>query len=121
MIDIAPGWQLMIDESSEWLFVRVMRLAGDADLEPPLARAIWGFAENNQTYRLVLEWPSVGPMHSYVIGQLVLLHKRCHQHGGTLRLCAFPPEAYEVLQIMRLADRFPNYRDRQAAVNGWRE
>jgi anti-anti-sigma regulatory factor len=121
MIDVALGWQLEIDESPEWLFVRVIRVQGDAVLEPPLADAIWSLAANKETYRLVAEWQSAVPLRSHVIGQLVLLHKRCHQHDGTLRLCAFPAETYEAFRVMRLADRFPNYRDREAAVNGWRD
>jgi anti-anti-sigma factor len=68
----------------------------------------------------VLELDEIGYLRSWMIGELVRLHKRVMTQGGMLRLSGVSPEAETVLRICRISDRFPAYRNRTDAVMGYR-
>lgn len=112
------GWELRTDVSSEWLFV-VLAQRNEAPCFPTLAEAVWDLAAARDIRRLVIELAPETLMTSFLIGQLVLLHKRCHLEGGVLRMCGLSETNHTTLALMRLADRFPNYADREAAVMGY--
>jgi anti-sigma B factor antagonist len=116
----APGWQISTDVSPEWIFLRVTCSGADADGSPPIAETAWSLAEEYRVNRLVVELDASTRLTSFLIGQLILLHKRCLLNGGVVRLCGMSVEHYSVIQLMRLADRLPNYADREAAVMGYR-
>lgn len=118
MIDLAEGWSLTIDEGPEWLFFRLSQLTDEHDLAPPLAKVVWQHAEHRGRRRLVFELDHHTLLSSYLIGQLVLLHKRAEIEGGVFRLCDFSEYAHQALARMGMASRFPNYRSREEAVMG---
>jgi anti-anti-sigma factor len=93
-------------------------LSGEVEEAPPLAEQIWGLLEQNMTHRLVLELDQLNFLGSYLIGQLVCLHKRIHTHGGLMRLCGLSEANQEILHICRLDDRFPLYHNRNEAIMG---
>ena len=68
----------------------------------------------------MLELDEVELLHSYLVGQLVLLHKRISTHGGVMRVCGLSPGNQQVLHLCRLEGRFPHYEDREHAVLGQR-
>ncbi len=119
MIEIAPNWQLYVDVGPEWLFFRLGTSARNADTSPPLAERVWSIAEDNRIYRFVIELEPQVALTSHLVGQFVLLHKRSHQSGGVMRLCGLADANYQVLKIMQLHDRFPNYPTRNDAVMGY--
>jgi len=116
----AHGWQIGTDVAPEWLFVRLERQHEQADPSPPIADTVWQTAQEHGLRRLVLELGEATRLSSYLIGQIVLLHKRFHLEGGVVRLCGLSEHDYSVIQLMQLADRLPNYPDREAAVMGYR-
>ena len=118
MVDIGSHWYLDDDLGPEWIFLRLGRSSQQADPTPALAERAWELADQHRIYRIVVELEAGVPLSSYLVGQLVLLHKRCHQSGGEMRICGFGDDAYEVLKIMQLDTRFPNYRTREDAVMG---
>ena len=118
MAEIATNWFLHVDVSPDWLFFRFGKTSRNADPMPPLAERAWEAVEEHNIYRIVVELESEVPLTSHLVGQFVLLHKRCHQAGGTMRVCGFHPTAYDVFKIMRLDQRFPNYQSRHDAVMG---
>jgi len=118
MLQIAPGWQLEVERGPDWLFVRIRRPDTEADDSPPLADRIWWLLEEHFTRRLVLELDELDVLCSYLIGQLVLLHKRIAVGGGMLRLCGLSENNRQVLRFVRLENCFPVYPDRHAAVMG---
>ena len=120
MVDIDSGWFLHVDVGPEWLFFRFGKSSPDASPSPPLAERAWEVVDEHGIYRVVFELESNLMLTSYLVGQLVLLHKRCHRAGGVIRICDFPSAAYDVLKIMRLDERFPNYPSRQDAILGHR-
>lgn len=115
----APGWRLDADAGPEWLFVRIVRESREAASEPPLAESVWMLAERRGLQRIVLELDGGLLLTSYLIGQVVLLHKRVLLSGGLVRMCGVSAHNYRVLEHMRFADRFPNYPNREAAVMGY--
>ena len=121
MSEIASKWQLFIDTSPAWLFFRLELEAGRADPNPPLATEVWNRVDELRVYRVVFELGQDVILTSHLVGQLVLLHKRCHQSGGVLRICEFDTHKYGVIQAMQLEDRFPNYANRHDAVMGHRD
>lgn len=118
MLQIAAGWELHVDHSSEWLFVRLERTESDVEPTTPLAESLWEIAQGRDVRRIVIELGHAAPLTSYLIGQLVRLHKRVHLNGGVVRLAGWSPENHRVLQQMQLGDRFPNYASREDAVMG---
>ncbi len=117
MLELATNWRIEIDHSTEWMFFRVVS-AGFDELQPPLSATLWARAEAHAINRIVLELDEGVLLSSYLIGQLMVLHKRAHLDGGTVRVCGLSDNNFEVLQTMRLAERFPNYASREAAVMG---
>ena len=69
---------------------------------------------------MVLELDEVDCLHSYLVGQLVLLHKRLSTHDGMLRLAGVSDHNQNVLRACRLESRFPQYANRTDAVHGHR-
>jgi anti-anti-sigma factor len=120
MITLAPGWQMEVERGPDWLFVRLDHLEEKFDDSPQLAEKIWDLMQQHFTNRVVLEMQALPILSSYLIGQLVLLHKRVTTHGGLMRLCGLSEETRDALRMMHLADRFPHYPDRTEAVRGHR-
>jgi hypothetical protein len=118
MIDISPGWAMQADISPEWLFVRLVYTRPAPDAAPPVAERVWSLAEQHQLCRFVLEIDPEVRLTSHLVSQLILLHKRSHKSEGVTRICGFTEDQYQVLRIMSLATRFPNYATREDAVLG---
>ena len=120
MVQIAQGWELDVERGPNWLFVRPHCLSTSATEMPPLAEQVWGLLEQQFTHNLVLELQEIEFLGSYLIGQLVWLHKRVHTHGGLMRICGLSAAAQEVLHQCRLDSRFPQFNTRTDAVMGYR-
>ena len=120
MLNLAPGWTMDLERGPEWLFFRLHGphdgLIGDANLAGPL----WAVLEQEFTRRLVLELGELDLLRSWLVGQLVLLHRRLHAEGGMLRIAGLSDRNQDVLRLSQLADRFPHYRTRAEAVMGHR-
>ncbi len=120
LLELAPQWAVEIDRGPDWLFIRLQPPAnGDAG-EFPLAETIWQRLEQAFCHRVVLELNDVPHLRSWLIGELVKLHKRVVATGGMMRLAGLSPASEEALRACRLADRFPAYRNRTDAVMGHR-
>ena len=117
-VDVASGWWFEVDESPEWLFMKLCRSAEESGPEPPVAVRTWEVVEERQRRRVVFELCDDLLMTSYLAGQLILLHKRADLAGGVFRICSFSRHAFETLRLIRVADRFPNYASREDAVLG---
>ena len=120
LLELAPGWSMDLDRGPDWLFVRLRPPATGPNVEFDLAEQVWEKLNQAFCYRLVLELDEVPRLQSWMIGQLVLLHKRICTHGGMMRLCGLNDANHQVLRICRLDDRFPQYANRTAAVMGHR-
>jgi hypothetical protein len=120
MIDLAPGWILEVERGPAWLFVRVSCQPDRMWDNPPLGEMLWTLLEQNFTHRLVLECDRLQILHSALVGQLVLLHKRVTTHDGVMRICGLSESNQRVLQSNRLDERFPSFLDRSEAVLGYR-
>ena len=120
LLELAPQWAMDIDRGPDWLFIKLVPPHEADNGEIPLAEMIWKKLEQCFCYRVVLELDDVGYLRSWMIGELVRLHKRVSTQGGMLRLSGVSHEAETVLRICRLADRFPAYRNRTDAVMGYR-
>lgn len=118
MIEIAPGWALDVDRGPDWVFARLRNPDHNAASTPSLAEALWELLRQNAVYRLVIELDQLEVLYTYLIGQLVLLHKRICVHGGAMRLCGLSPHNQEVLRLCRMDERFPPYGSREDAVMG---
>jgi len=119
LLELAPEWSLEIDRGPDWLFIRPLP-PNHRDGEAPLAEMVWKKLEQCFCYRVVLELDGIDYLRSWMIGELVRLHKRVTTHGGMLRLCGVSKNAETVLRICQLGDRFPAYRTRTDAVMGHR-
>ena len=117
-IEIASGWWFEVDESPEWIFLKLCRDAEEYVADPPVAIRTWDVVEERQRRRIVFELDEGLMLTSYLVGQLILLHKRAEIAGGVFRICNFSPHAFETLRLIRVADRFPNYASREDAVLG---
>lgn len=113
-------WQLRIERGPEWLFVSVAPPDDPRFSAPPLAEMVWGAAQQHRLQRVVLELDDVELLHSYLIGQLVLIARRVYASGGLLRLTGVSEANIAALRTCRLEGALPIYQDRHAAVLGLR-
>jgi len=119
MIDLTNGWKLHIDPSAEWLFFRLTSDTPRAMGEPAVAEAIAREAAKSGIKRIVLELGDDVILYSFLVGQVVSLHKRMLLEKGMFRLCGLSSDNADVLRVLNLAERLPNFRNREAAVMGW--
>ena len=119
MVQTATRWNFSVERGPDWLFICIH---SPASMQPDeqFAEAVWEMLETQFTRRVVLEVGELRGLPSWLVGQLVKLHKRVHAGGGMLRLCGLSDANQAVLQTSRLDDRFPQYRDRREAVMGCR-
>ena len=110
------GLSFDVDRGPDWIFVRMSPPEESAVETPQLAEAVWALLEQNFTYRVVLELDRIQLLRSYMVGQLIMLAKRVHTHGGVLRICGLSHVNEEVLRCCQLGGQLPNYRDRSEAV-----
>ena len=120
MVHVAPAWQTEVKRGPQCLFVRIEPSQDPLHNWDGLAEHLWALLKEQFTYRVVLDMQDVALMNSTLIGQLVMLHTRVHNHGGMLRLCRLSEENQEVLKAIRMQERFPNYNDCEHAVMGHR-
>ena len=120
VVQTAEGWELDVERGPDWLIVRPHDMPDAESESPQLAHHIWALLEQNFTHRLLLELDQIGYMRSYLIGQLVWLYKRIHNHGGVMRICGLSEDNQAVLRQCRLEGRFPPYISREEAVMGSR-
>jgi anti-anti-sigma factor len=120
LLELAPEWAVEIDRGPDWLFIRLRPPAGPDAGEVPLAEMIWQRLEQSFCHRVVLELDDVRMLRSWMIGELVKLHKRLTATGGMMRLCGLSETNQEALRACRLDSRFPAYRNRTDAVMGHR-
>ncbi|ADB14710.1 hypothetical protein Psta_0013 [Pirellula staleyi DSM 6068] len=120
MVQLAPGWSMELDRGPDWLFVRVIATRQGDTGEIALADAVWDSLEQAFTHRLVLELDDLVLLRSWMVGQLVLLHKRVTTKEGTMRIAGLSDANQLVLRMMRLEERFPQYQSRSDAVMGHR-
>ena len=120
LLELAPEWTMEVERGPDWLFIRLMPPAHGETGEIALAEMIWQQLQQCFCHRVVLELDEVGYLRSWMIGELVRLHKRVTSQGGMVRLSGLSREAATVLRICRLSDRFPAYPTRTDAVMGHR-
>lgn len=120
LVQLAPGWSMEFDRGPDWLFVRISAPRQGDTGEVPLADAVWESLEQAFTHRVVLELGDLAVLRSWMIGQLVLLHKRVTTKEGTMRIAGLSDSNHQVLRMMRLDERFPQYANRGDAVMGHR-
>ncbi len=118
MIDIADGWGLDVETGTQWLFVTVRCQNGHTWETPPLAETIWELVDKLSAHQLIVELEEVEILHSLLIGQMILLHKRITSQGGVMRLAGLSPQNQLALGVANLGSRFPWYQTRDAAVQG---
>jgi anti-anti-sigma regulatory factor len=119
MTELATDWHCDLERGPECIFVRLRSDETEAEAEPPLAEQLWSLLEEHLTYRLVLEFDQIELLHSYVIGQLLLLGRRLHIQGGMLRLCGLSAHNQLALAALQLEDHLPTYKNRFDAVVGF--
>jgi anti-anti-sigma factor len=118
MLALAPGWEMEVDRGPGCLLVKLKGPDRDASDTPPLADELWSLLQRHFVYRLVLEFDEVELLHSYLLGQLVLLDKRIREHDGMLRLCGLSSFNQRVLRVHGLDARLPTYGDVEEALMG---
>lgn len=119
-VELAPGWDLDLERGPDWLFIRLRPPRHGDTVEMELAEALWERLEQSFIYRVVLELDDLWLLRSWMIGELVKLHKRVATQGGTLRLCGLSDDNQDVLRQCRLHVCLPNFSNRTEAVMGHR-
>jgi anti-anti-sigma factor len=120
MLETARGWNVSVERGPDWLFIK-LAIESDATGDfSDLAEQIWQVLDQHFIYRVVLEMQGRPLLSSSLLGQLVLLHKRLHTHGGVLRLCGLSVDQQRAIAASRLDARFPAYQNREQAVWGHR-
>jgi anti-sigma B factor antagonist len=120
LLAVAPEWSVDIDRGPDWLFIRLRPPRHGDTGEISLAEMIWEKLDQSFCHRVVLEFDDVTFLRSWMVGELVKLHKRLVSQGGMMRICGLSEASAGVLRACRLDDRFPAYRSRTEAIMGHR-
>ncbi|MCE9556831.1 MAG: STAS domain-containing protein [Planctomycetes bacterium] len=119
------GWGLDVERGPGWIFVSLappqetgLHYASSGGEIAPLADDLWAIVQQHMVDRLILQMDRVTFLNSHLLGQLVLLHKRVHNHGGIIRLCGLTPANEQVLHMAGLDSRFPHYNCLDDAIRG---
>ncbi|HVJ69190.1 MAG TPA: hypothetical protein VM510_14480, partial [Caulifigura sp.] len=107
MIELREGWKLHIDRSEDWLFFHVEAPSHRAMGEPPIAETVARESATAGIKRVVMDFNDNVMLFSYLVGQVVALHKRLLLEGGMFRLCGLSHENEDVLRVLHLNDRLP--------------
>ena len=118
MLDLSPGWTIDVDRGPDWLFVRLSPERPSVPDNAAIAEPLWQLMQQHFAHRIVLELDDVLMMHSWLVGELIRLHKRVESQAGLMRLCGLSDINQQVLKSLSIADRFPQYDTREAAVMG---
>lgn len=111
-------WELDVRRGPGWLLVKPASPDLQLAEHHPLADDLWSLLERHFVYRLVIHLDNVRVLNSHLIGQLLMLDRRIHEHNGVMRLCGLSVHNQRVLQIHGLADRLPAYESLEDAVLG---
>lgn len=111
-----PAWTVEVERGPNCLFLHLHAPSEGHSDAVEVAALLWQSAEQHFAKNLVLDLSSIPSLKSALLGQLVLLHKRVHNHGGSLRLCGLTDASREALRISRLDTRFPSYENAHDAV-----
>jgi hypothetical protein len=118
MTDLNNGWKLHVDRSPDWIFARLTCDTPRANGEPAIAEAVVAEAKDAGVHRVIFEVGDGVMLFSHFVGQLVAMHKRFLLEGGAFRVCGLNEENVDILRGIHLADRLPNYKDRESAIMG---
>ncbi len=118
MQELAAGWAVGVERGPDWLFVRLYDPSTYPSEGNQLADELWALMECHFTHRIILELDQISVLRSHLIGQLVLLHKRVHTHGGLMRICGLAPQCLQALRMCGVDTRLPHYASREQAVMG---
>lgn len=66
--------------------------------------------------KLILDFGNVRFLSSAVLGMLIRISKRVHEHDGQLKLCKINPKIYEIFKITRLTKTFDIYSNVESAA-----
>jgi anti-anti-sigma factor len=120
LTEVAHSWTFTVERGPDWLFVKLHGPDnGDAE-GVPLAEMVWELMRQHLAHRVVLDLSDLRILRSYVIGQMVQLHKRIYNNNGLMRVCGLSDDNYSVLVACRLHERFPQYENCEGAVMGHR-
>jgi hypothetical protein len=119
MLTVAPGWELKVERGPDWLLVKVSNPDPESLETPPLADQLWLLMERHFVYRMVLDLEEIGVLHGRLLGQLLLLQKRSHQHDGMLRLIGISSDNRQVIDACGLGDQLPVYPCQEDAIMGY--
>ena len=120
MQEISQGWSLETERGPGWIFITLHGPRNGEAEGVAIAEQIWAVLESSTTYRVVLEMQHIHLMRSYLIGQLVMLHKRVMTHDGLLRIAGLSNDNQTALAASRLDSRFPQFGNRDEAIHGHR-
>lgn len=116
MHEIAPGWVIECEILGGWVCVDLHTPGDTFHDSPALAEGVWRVLEERALGHLVLDLKRVERLSSWLIGQLVVLHRRLLTHGGQMLVCGLSEGNRAVLRMMGLAERFANFESRHAAL-----
>jgi anti-anti-sigma regulatory factor len=118
MVELAQQWTMDVERGPNCLFIRLHGPENGEAEGSDLANRIWEILEQHFTYGLVLEFDDIELLRSYLLGQLVILHKRIQSHDGMLRLSGLSEDHVAALKACRLDHSFSRYCTREDAIMG---
>lgn len=118
MQTLTLGWDLEISPGEGWLIIRPRPQSPSSKDLVPLAEEIAKLLEWYLVDRVVLVLDGIDLLNSFLVGQLVKLHKVVESRNGLLRLCGLTPSNLAVLERVGATRRLAVYNDVQDAVMG---
>lgn len=118
MTTLSLGWDLDVTQGEGWLIIRPRPHSPHTPELVPLSDEILKLVEWCWVNRVILVLDGLDLLTSFVVGQLIKLHRQLEIQGGIMRLCGVNPKHRQVLQRVGMAECLPIYEDIQDAVMG---
>jgi|YNPMSStandDraft_1061717.scaffolds.fasta_scaffold00866_7 anti-anti-sigma factor len=118
MTTLSLGWDLDVTQGEGWLIIRPRPHGPQTTELVPLSDEILKLLEWCWVNRVILVLDGLDLLTSFVVGQLIKLHRHLENNGGILRLCGVNSRHRQVLERLGMAECLPIYDDVRDAVMG---
>jgi anti-sigma B factor antagonist len=117
MDELKPQISVDYKQGATVVTFRNEKILDDADIQA-LADSILGLIKEVRSpaggagqVSLILDFRHVGFMSSAVLGLLIRISKKVHEHGGQIRLCGISTRIYQAFEITGLNKIFDIFQD----------
>jgi hypothetical protein len=106
MLETVSGWDLDVEQNTQWLFVKLKGPNEAAAGTGALAQRLGAILQERSIRGLVLELDEITKVDRRLVTEVILLHRRIGRDGGLLRLSGLSSGNRDILDLYMAHLRF---------------